>query len=548
VAVWPRQAHASVATAGRAMLAAVAVFCVALALLVVARDDSSGERLSNGRALAAALADPETRAYLERTGYTRDRVTPLDDRLVRVSFFDGGRIVLETAVAPDGTVPHRILYRPGYVRSGSETAQRSWVLLLLCSVFALVTMTVPLRSLRNLDVLALVAFVTPVLLLNARLLEASVYVSYPLLAYLAARCLQVALRPAAAGAGGYVRSVGEPVYDRLTRALDAATRRRVLGIGLAGAGVALVLLSVPGGLEGDVAFASMAGATKLLHGALPYGHLPTGDLVHGDTYPLFAYAAYIPAALVEPVEHAFDALDGALYVATAFALAGAAAMYLAGRRVGGEASTGRRLALAWLCFPPVVIATASGSNDIVAAAAVAFAAALIAHPGRSAVAMTLAGWVKLGPLVALPAWVLRSRPPGLIRALVGAGAVTAFLVAWILVLSGPGGLGDMLDAVAFQAERGSLLSIWTLTGTKAIQIVFQAALVTLVVLGTVRIRSDSRLAGDPRRVAALAATILLGVQIAANYWTYAYLPWVLPLVALALLSEGRREPARAPFA
>ena len=48
------------------------------------------------------------------------------------------------------------------------------------------------------------------------------------------------------------------------------------------------------------AAASMAGATDLVHGTLPYGHLPQGELVHGDTYPLLAYAAYVPAALLTP--------------------------------------------------------------------------------------------------------------------------------------------------------------------------------------------------------------------------------------------------------
>ena len=71
-------------------------------------------------------------------------------------------------------------------------------------------------------------------------------------------------------------------------------------LGVAAAAVALVLLSIPGGLVSDVAFASMAGATDLLHGTLPYGHLPQSELVHGDTYPLLAYLAYVPAAVLGP--------------------------------------------------------------------------------------------------------------------------------------------------------------------------------------------------------------------------------------------------------
>jgi hypothetical protein len=518
-------------------IAVALVFLAALALLAVARaHSSSGDRLTSKRAVAAAVADPEAGAFLKETGYTRYRVTPLDDRLVRVSFFDGSRIVLEAAVAPDGSVPHRLFYRPGYIRSGSKTAQRPWVLVLLCAVFALATATVPLRSLRNLDVLALVSFTVPAALLNARLLEASVYTSYPLLAYLAGRCLHVALRPGGAESGA--RPGG--LYERVTRSWSERARGRMLGIGLISASVGLLLVSIPGGLVGDVAYASMAGATDLLHGVLPYGHLPTGDLVHGDTYPLLAYVAYIPAAIFAPVKDGFDNMDGALYVATGFALAAAAALYVAGRRSGGG-STGPRLALAWLCFPPVVIAASSGSNDLAAASCVAFAAALITYPAGSAFAMTLASWIKIGPFLILPAWVLRSRGPGLARALAAVAAVTAAVATWVIALGGTGGLEDMLNAVSFQAGRGSLLSIWTLTGAQTLQLGFQAALVTVAVLGAIRARRDHLFARDPRRVAALAAAVLLGAQIGANYWTYAYLPWVFPLIALALLSDARRR-------
>ena len=56
----------------------------------------------------------------------------------------------------------------------------------------------------------------------------------------------------------------------------------------------------------------------------PYGNLAAGELLHGDTYPLLAYLAYVPGALIAPVRDGFDSLDAALWVATAFALAAAA--------------------------------------------------------------------------------------------------------------------------------------------------------------------------------------------------------------------------------
>jgi hypothetical protein len=401
-------------------------------------------------------------------------------------------------------------------------AQRPLVLALLAAMFVLLAAGAPLLSMRNLDVLALASFVVPVVLINERLLEAGVWASYPPLAYLCVRCAQAGLRP-------HARAAPAAPLVRLPA--------RALALVAAGAAAALVLLAIPGGLVGDIAFASMAGATDLTHGVLPYGHLPQGELVHGDTYPLLAYAAYIPAALFTPVRTAFDQLDGALWVAAGLALVAAGAMYRTGARAGRGG--GLRLAAAWLCFPPVVIAASAGSNDLAAAACVAWAVALAVHAGRSSAALALAGAVKLAPFVAVPVWVLRQRGAGVVRALAAVAAVVGGVAAWVVALGGLDGLGDMARAVSFQAERGSLLSIWTLADAGAAQVVVQAAVATLVVVGAARAWADRELARSLPRVAGIAAAALLGTQIAANYWTYAYLPWVFPLVAAALLVPGR---------
>jgi hypothetical protein len=97
----------------------------------------------------------------------------------------------------------------------------------------------------------------------------------------------------------------------------------------------------------------------------------------------------------------------------------------------------------------------------------------------------------------------------------------------------------MVRAVSFQAERGSLLSPWSLIGWAPAQLLFQAAVLTLIAVATVRVWRDRALAADPRRIAALAAGILIAIQLAAGYWTYTYLTWVFPLIAVALLSEPR---------
>lgn len=521
-------------------LVAGAVFVVALALLafVSSRPSASGERPSSAEAVRAALAKPDIRRYLERSGYTRTRTIPLDDELMRVSFFDGPRIVLDAAVAKHGEVLHKLEYGPRYVRAGNPTIQTPLALLVFSAVFALALACVPLRRMQNLDVLALLSFALPIVLLNKRLFELSVYASYPPLVYLCLRCLRVASgRPTASA------KPARPLYVALTPRWSDPRRLRLLWIALPAAALALVFASTAGGLVDDVGFASIAGATKLLDGTLPYGHLPA-ELVHGDTYPLLAYALYIPAALLMPVRDAFDNLDGALMVAAAASLAAAAAIYITSARVSDNSRlTGLLHALAWLAFPPVLIGASSGSNDLVAAACIAVAFATAGYAARSSALLVVAGWVKLIPLFLLPLMIARSRSR-IRAAVVAAASITFAVLVWIVIIGGTGGVFDMLGAVSFQSERGSLLSVWTLLEAKPFQLAFQAAAFALVGLATIELWRDRELSNDIRRFAALSAGAMLAFQLGANYWTYAYLPWVLPCIFLALFPGDRASGAR----
>jgi hypothetical protein len=189
-----------------------------------------------------------------------------------------------------------------------------------------------------------------------------------------------------------------------------------------------------------------------------------------------------------------------------------------------------------------MLAASSGSSDVVAAAFVAGALALGARAGGSTAALAVAGWVKLGPLALIPLWAARYRDRGVTRAVAGAAAVTAVLAAAMLALGGPGGFADMAGAVAFQSERGSPMSVWGLLDVPAAQIAFQAVVLTGIALAAVQVWRDRTLAADPRRMAALAAAVLLGVQLAANHWSPTYLAWVFPLVAVALLAGKRLPP------
>jgi hypothetical protein len=148
--------------------------------------------------------------------------------------------------------------------------------------------------------------------------------------------------------------------------------------------------------------------------------------------------------------------------------------------------------------------------------------------------------VKLAPFAAVPLWVAAARRKSV--ALAGAASVTLAVGVALLALGGPTAYRELLAAVSFQAERGSLQSPWSVLGAGGVQVVFQAAVVAGIAGACIAVWRDRAFAADPRRVCALGAAALLAVQLAANYWTYTYLAWVFPLVAAALLT-GRRTAA-----
>jgi hypothetical protein len=104
-----------------------------------------------------------------------------------------------------------------------------------------------------------------------------------------------------------------------------------------------------------------------------------------------------------------------------------------------------------------------------------------------------------------------------------------------LLVVGHGGLRDSWDAIRFQLVRGSWYSLWQQTGTRLVQPVFQAATVAFAAVAAFEIWRQGPAAIGIRRAAALAGAVVALLQIAANYWTYAYLPWLLPLILVGLL-------------
>jgi hypothetical protein len=535
--------------ARRRLLAVAAVFALCTAgLWLLHRETEPHYRLSAAAAVAAAAANGSDREFLSDHAADRARVIPLDGTVQRVTFFDGPGVVLDAAVGEHGEVVASEEHTPGVPASGAAIANSPWVLALLSALFLLAVAVVPLRRVRNLDALALVSLTATVPLINARLVAASVLCAEPALLYLTARCLYVGL-----GAGG-ARSPRSapaemPLTDRLWAGWAPERRTRMLRLAVTATVLAFLMITLTSTGYTDVAVASMQGATDILHGVLPYGHITLA--FHGDTYPLLNYLLYVPAALWRPVSNGFSDLSGSLWTAAAAALlTGAALWRIAGRpEFSGQGGAGgrqgdRRLraVLAWFAFPPVLMAASGGANDLVLAACLAWMLALRTRTAASLLALAAGVWVKAVPLVLLPIW-LPYRRRGLLSSLSPALALSAAVTALMLLLGGTAGFAATAHALSFQFQRGSFYAPWYTFHLQWLQPEAQAAVLAILAAALLHLRAEETLRTDLVRLSAIGAALLLGVQLAANYWTWSYLPWVFPFIAVALfMPRGKAAP------
>jgi cytochrome bd-type quinol oxidase subunit 2 len=136
---------------------------------------------------------------------------------------------------------------------------------------------------------------------------------------------------------------------------------------------------------------------------------------------------------------------------------------------------------------------------------------------------------------------------GALEAAAALALFSAIMLGWLVALGGASTLSTMARALAFQFDRGSLSSLWTGFGLEGLQPVAQAALVSVIVAAVLAVRRDGALRDDARRLAALLAGVILLAQLAANFWTWAYLPWALAPALVALVPLAPDRPARSPY-
>jgi hypothetical protein len=388
----------------------------------------------------------------------------------------------------------------------------------------------------------------PTVVLSAHAyLDAAALAALPPLCYFVIRCARRGL--------GFAKPPlpSTPVFDWLTRRWRPAERVRLLRLILAALALVFVMVGVSSPSAVDVVYAVMEGATRILHGVLPYGHMP-GDVVHGDTYPILSYALYTPLALVAPVNSIWDSVDLPLAVSVLLALAIAVALARSPVALGGgsrsrdaaQRTAGLRAAIAFLSFPSLLITVSTGTTDVALGAMLVVALVLWRRPAVSTGLLAIAGWFKLAPFALVPIWLAPRRGIALRKALAALVAVSALSLGLVVALGGAQGLAAMVHGVGFQFNRESPTSPWIVLGIVNLQPLGEALVLALIAGATVRMWREPEPAADGGRLAATAAAILLALQLVTDQWTFLYLAWVVPLIGVSLLTDD--APATAPAA
>ena len=485
-----------------------------------------------------------------------------DDRVWTVTYSDdSGNQVAEVHI-PDSTgVPSAVWTGPqvswmmtrGLKDSYGRKVASLWVLVPMCLLFVGGLLEWRrLRSLRTLDVLMMISFVVSLVLFNKGDIFWSTPLFYPPMIYLAARLIAIG-------------------FGHRPRTFEIGEKHMLVLIGLIFAlmGFRLGLNNTDSNVI-DVGYASVAGASRLENGILPYGHMPNSDgtpcgghysngdpigyiqkidgrcespVENGDTYGPVVYLAYAPAVAIWDWHGRWDSLPAAHVSSSAFDVLAVLGLFVAGWRLWSP-RTGVLLAFGWAANPFTAYSLNMNSNDALVGASVAWLLAVLSIPWLRGVLLSIAGFTKLAPLVLVPLFFsLRGR----LATILGFAVTTLLLLSMLLLDSH--GLRLIWDrTIAYQSDRITPMSIWTIgtfhPGWPDLQWLQKGAQVAVGIAACLLFLFP-RGRKDAVAVAALGGAALIGAQMVANYWFYPYICWWLPLALVGFLlpREGRPEPA-----
>jgi hypothetical protein len=435
-----------------------------------------------------------------------------------VDFSYRGKIVAEVDVGRTGRVTGiwtGPLATTVYARGHYAPVFDSWWVVVPSSLLFLLPFMDPrrLRRLLHLDALILLSFLVSYYLFDHAHVEAAVWLVYPPLLYLLGRMLGVGMR----------RSRG-------TENPSPMLGTRTLFVGLLLLLAARVALSLVSRDVGDVGYASVIGAHRILHGQSLY----YADIAHGDTYGPIAYLAYVPFELLFPSNGSWGYLPSAHLASIVFDLLTVGGLVVLGRQLkhGREGKRlGLSLAWAWAACPFTLLGLMMHTNDGLVAMLSVVSLVVFSSPAARGAMVALAAAAKFSPAALLPLYA-SPRNRGLKGAIACVLAFTAVVAVSIGLYLPRGGLTEFYNhTIGYQLTRPDIFSPWALhPGLAPLRTTLEvlALLLAATIAWVPRQRTLTQ-------VCALAAAVTIAVQLPAIHWFYYYVIWFMPFVLIALL-------------
>jgi hypothetical protein len=482
------------------------------------------------RAIAVADRSDAVREQRERyPGLRSDSFAREGDCCMTVWYSQGGeeravaKVDLRRSTVVEQWTGHQVGWEMarGYEGDFGRSFNSPWVLVPLGLLF-LAPFVDPRRPLRilHLDLLVLLGFGVSHLFFNAGEIGVSVPLVYPVLAYLLARMLWIGFRP---GRGG------GPLVPYAPAAL--------LLVGVVVLFAARVALNVADSNVVDVGYAGVIGADHIAEGRELYDGRFAEDPPNADTYGPVNYLLYVPF-LTLGWSGEWDDVPAAHGAAIAFDLLVIVALFALGSRLGGRL-LGAALAFAWTAYPYALFPLMTNSNDaLVGGLAILAVLAAGSAPARGAL-VGLGAAAKFAPLALAPLFANPSGERDARRVLAFGAVLALVVVAAFVTFLPPGGLGDVYDrTLGFQLGRESPFSAWGLRPSlEPLQVAVQLAAVNLAALLLVAPARKTAV-----QLAALAAAVLIALQLGSVHWFYLYVAWFAPLVLVALLARHAEAP------
>jgi hypothetical protein len=486
-----------------------------------------GHELSAREATQIAGRSQKLRKELAKFSPVTSRAYAKGPRRWQVSYFSGRKEVAQVVVderarrAVEVWTGPQVAWEMARGLPGAfgrkVNASYIWIPLMIAFVAPFFDWRRPFRLL-HFDLLALLAFSLSHLYFNRGEIFTSVPLVYPVLGYLLARMLLFAFVPRLRQPRSPLRLALPVSY--LAMALIFLTGFRI-GLNLTSSNVI------------DVGYSGVIGADRLTHGERLYGSFPSDDRA-GDTYGPVNYYAYMPFELALPWSGRWDGLPAAHAAALFFDLATMGGLLLVGRRLRpGEPGRdlGVVLAYGWAAYPYTLFALNSNANDSLVAMLLVYSFLFLGSSRMRGTLVALAAAAKLAPLMLVPLLAGYSR-----RLRTAARYAASFVIVAAIVMTPVllgGGLHLFWDrTIGFQLGRDSPFSIWGQHDLGALQDVAKALALGLALVVAFVPRRPS-----PLQVAALAAAVLIALELTLTHWFYLYIVWFFPFVLIALLGQ-----------